>query len=282
MMALVGSVLGAVAASGIWLTAAGVRGAAVAPPDRPPPDRSRTRGRVVAAGAALVVVWAASGWPSAGLVAASATLIVPGLVEVRQQRARSLARTDGLAGWAEMLRDTIASHAGLREAIAVTAEVAPEVIRPEVRRLAARAEHLSLSSGLRRFAAEVDDPAADLIVAALTVAADGQARDLPALLSGIAQATRAEAGMRVRVETGRARTYSSSRALVAITFTLSVSLLVFAPEFMAPYHTPWGQVMLAIIGGLFTAALVGLVALGRPVATPRLLSGVTERWGIDR
>jgi hypothetical protein len=181
-----------------------------------------------------------------------------------------------------MLRDTIVSHAGLREAIAVTAEVAPEVIRPAVRRLAARAERDSLASGLRRFAEEVADPVADLIVAALAVAADGQARNLPALLSGIAGAARAEAGMRVRVETGRARTYSSSRALVAITFGLSVSLLVFAPEFMAPYDAAGGQLVLSIIGALFTGALVALVALSRPIGSPRLLAGVTERLGAER
>ena len=140
-------------------------------------------------------------------------------------RDRLNARSEALAVWAEMLRDTIAAHAGLREAIAVTARVAPLPIRAEVQALAVRAEREPLTVALRRFAVEVADPVADLIVAALVIAADRQAHRLAELLSQIAAAAREQAAMRIRVETGRARTYASSRALVAITFGLAVVLL---------------------------------------------------------
>lgn len=277
MSHLIGAVIGTLAAFGVVLIVQGIVGT----DERK--DRSEVQWQLIRVRGGMVVVgfglgWLVTGWPAAGVVVAVAAAAVPGLLSTRRSREESLALTEALAGWAEMLRDTIVSHAGLREAIAVTADVAPDPIRPAVRRLAARAEHESLTGGLQRFADEVADPVGDLIVAALAVAADGQARNLPALLSGIATSARAEAHMRMRVETGRARTYSSSRALIGITFTLSVLLAVLAPTFMAPFATLWGQLVLVVIAALFGGALWGLVVLSRPAASPRLLAGIADRW----
>lgn len=277
MIALLAAVLAAVGALGVVLIVHGLR-----PIHEPQPAR-RMEWRPLRARAGLAVVlgslgWVATGWPAVGAMTATVGAIAPSLLDARRARIESQARTDALAGWAEMLRDTIRSHAGLREAIGVTAPVAPEAIRGSVQRLAARAERESLSVGLRRFGQEVEDPIGDLIVAALSVAADGQARNLPALLSEIASSARAEAHMRMRVETGRARTYSSSRALVIITLGLSASLLIFASDFMRPFASFWGQLVLLVITGLFGGAVWGLIALGRPATSPRLLAGVTERW----
>ena len=86
-----------------------------------------------------------------------------------------------------MLRDTIAAHAGLHQAIAASAAVAPEPIRPQVRRLAIRSSQMPLGRALRLFAADMADPVADLIVAAMTIADQQQAQKLPQLLAGCRQ-----------------------------------------------------------------------------------------------
>ena len=200
----------------------------------------------------VAVGWAATGWPAAGVLAGAAAVVAPMLVGARRAREAVNERSEALAVWAEMLRDTIGAHAGLREAIALTAPVAPVPIRAEVQALAARSEREPLGRALRRFAAEVADPVADLIVAALVIAAERQAQRLSELLSQIAAAAREQSSMRLRVETGRARTYASSRALVVITFGLAVGLLLFSPAFMSPYDTAAGQLVLIGIGGLFT------------------------------
>ena len=180
----------------------------------------------------------------------------------------------------DMLRDTISSHAGLQEAIAITSRVAPAPIRSEVQTLSVRAAQGSLTDALRRFAADVEDPVADLVVAALVIAADRQAQRLPELLTQISLSAREQAAMRRRVETGRARTYASSKALVVITFGLAVVLMLFSPTFMRPYDTATGQLVLVGIGALFAGALWGLVQLGRPADSPRLLSGIQD--GVSR
>lgn len=279
MTTLAGALVGLLAASGIWLAIAGWRGV---------PESDRPRRTVSVEGlwwrAALVFVAAVAafvvtGWPAAAVLAGTCAWIAPMLMGVRAGRDRLVRRSEAVASWTEMLRDTIASHAGLQEAIGVTAHVAPAAIRPEVQALAIRAERESLPSALRRFAEDLDDPVADLVVASLVIAAERQAQRLADLLGQIASAAQEQAAMRLRVETGRARTYASSKALVAITFGLAVMLLLFAPSFMEPYDAVAGQLVLIGIGFLFAGALWGLVQLGRPATAPRLLAGIVRRSG---
>jgi hypothetical protein len=275
--ALVGAVVGVLVAGGLWLAIAGATGVA-----RPAHVRTPTiaweqlwwRAALVLGAAA--VAWAVTGWPAAGALAVGAAAVAPMLAGTRRRRHELNARSEALAVWAEMLRDTIGAHAGLREAIAVTARVAPVPIRSHVQSLAVRAEREPLTVALRRFAADVADPVADLIVAALTIAADRHAHRLAELLAKIAAAAREQAAMRLRVETGRARMYASARALVAITLGLAVVLLVFSPSFMRPYGTATGQAVLLVIGALFAGALWSLVMLGRPAPQPRLLAGLDD------
>jgi pimeloyl-ACP methyl ester carboxylesterase len=81
--------------------------------------------RAGAAAVGVAVGWAATGWPAAGVLAGAAATIAPMLVGARRARQTVNERSEALAAWAEMLRDTIGAHAGLREAIALTAPVAP-------------------------------------------------------------------------------------------------------------------------------------------------------------
>ena len=146
MTTLAGAIVGLLAGTGVWLAIAGWRGVAL-------PDRSRRSidveglwwraALVVVAFLAAVVV---TGWPAAGALAAASAGVAPMLAGVRSSRERLTRRSDAVAAWAEMLRDTIASHAGLQEAIAVTARVAPAPIRSEVQTLAVRAERETLTA----------------------------------------------------------------------------------------------------------------------------------------
>jgi hypothetical protein len=274
MRALAGAIVGLLAAGGLWLAIVGWAGV---PESQRRPVSIRwddvwwRAGLVVGS---FVIALLITGWPAAGVLTAAAALVAPMLLGVRRRRDEAMARSEAIAAWAEMLRDTISSHAGLQEAIGITAQVAPAAIRSEVQALSVRAERGSLTDALRQFAVDVDDPVADLVVASLAIAAERQAQRLSDLLSQIAVSAREQTAMRLRVETGRARTYASSKALVAITFGLAVVLMVFSPTFMEPYDTATGQLVLIGIGALFAGALWGLVQLGRPASSPRLLSGI--------
>ncbi len=278
-MTLTGAFVGVMAAVGVLLIAAGWRGAELRETRRPTIDWRTAGSSVALVVLAGLVGWMVTGWPAIGGLAASVAVIAPKLLGARARRDAARERSEALASWAEMLRDTVSSHAGLREAISITAKVAPRPIRAEVQRLSARAERDHLTRALRQFASEVNDPVADLIVAALVIAADRQAHRLSDLLGQIAASAREQVGMRTRVETGRARTYASSRALVLITFGFAAMLMVFSPKYMEPYDSLVGQIVLAGIGGLFAAALWGLVELSKPASAPRILAGVEQEIG---
>lgn len=274
-MILSGALVGVIAAAGILVAIRGWVGV----PDRPAPrvpdlDLTLVAKRVGPALLAGALVAWLSGWPAAGLAVAAITLMVPLFFDAARRRRELVERADALAAWADMLRDTIVAHAGLQQAIVSTAQVAPGSIRAHVRTLAVRSARMPLADALRRFAAEIADPVADKIVAAVVIADAHQAQNLPHLLGEIAQTTRQQASMRQRVETSRAKTYASSRAMILITGTMVVVLAVGSPEFMAPYDKGWGQVVLAVAGALFAGAVWGLIELSRPVPEPRVLAGV--------
>ena len=278
MVSLYGAVLAMIAAGGVWLIVAGWVGGSESVQRRVglSVDWRRMAIPVALAVVVFAVVWAITGWPAAGVSLAGVTVMGPLFVEAHSQRERAMERTEALASWAEMLRDTIASHAGLHQAIATTSTVAPVSIRPDVRRLSVRASQMPLGRALAMFAADVADPVADLIVASITIADRHQAQSLPELLGGVASSTRQQAAMRLRVETGRARTYASARAMVVATLLMVVVVMLYSPQFMDPYDTLAGQFVLLIAGALFTGAVWALIQLSRPVPVPRVLAGIEE------
>jgi hypothetical protein len=272
-------ILGAGAGVGVLIAVAGWRGVLQRPAGPSLTERLRRVDRATArlglAAVGLVVAGGVTRWPAAGLVGAAAGWMIPDLRSGPRRRDAALARTEAVALWAEMLRDTLAAG-GLRDALRASRRVAPAAIRDEVARLAERAEFAPLGEALRTFAAEVDDPVADAVVAALVIAVERQASGLRELLGEVARSARSTAAMRLRVEAGRARTYQQARFVVGFALVFSGVLAVTSPGFMSPYGSAAGEVVLALIGALFLAALWGLNRLARPVERARLLAGVRE------
>ncbi len=139
----------------------------------------------------------------------------------------------------------------MEEAITATAPVAPEPIRAEVAQLVRRLRHTSLPVAVAAFGDDVDHPSADLVVAALTIAATTEASDLTGLLSRLAEAIRGEARMRVRVEVDRARLRTATKIILGVVAASIVLLALFNPDYLDAYDGPLGQVVLLVIGAIF-------------------------------
>jgi len=267
------AICGAGVGFGVLAIAAGARGTPF-----PRPLRGRTRasaqrllGRLAGAVAAAIVVLALTGWPVGALLAAAGAWVLPQLLGGGSSRTRPVARVEAVAVWTEMLKDTLAGAAGLEQAILATAPVAPAPIRPEVAALAARLSSDRLVPALRAFAADLADPTADLVVAALLLAAEHEARQLGPLLGSLAQAARDQVNMRLRVEAGRARTRTSVRVVVGATLFMAAALVLLNRSFLAPYGSAAGQFVLAVVGGCFAAAFAWLSRLARPAERDRVL-----------
>lgn len=267
--------LGALVGLGIFMIVAGMFGFGAPAVHRVRPQRTVKADQVLlrvalAIGLGLVAA-VITRWPVGAIAAAGAGLAIPSLARSGKSRATALQRTEAVAAWTEMLRDTMAAAAGLNEAIIASARVAPGAIRAEVRSLAVRLEHQPLTEALRRFASDLDDPVADAVVVALILSTERQAAGLGAVLTQIAANAREQAAMRQRVEASRARTYASVRFVVIVTLGFAVGLILLAPEYLQPFGTVEGQLTLLAVCGLFGAAGWGLHRLGQPTEMARLL-----------
>jgi tight adherence protein B len=281
-MALIAGLLGACFALGLVTFLVAMR--PVAPDDRPPP-RSRPglslpklTVRVVLALVAAAVAAAVTQWPMAVLLFGAGGFMAPSLVGGGAARKVQLARIEAMAAWAEMLRDTMAGSGGLEQSILATSVVAPQAIRPEVVRLAARLERDRLAPSLREFADEINDPAGDLVVAALLLAADKSPKRLGDLLGRLATSARAEVSMRLRVEAGRARTRTSVRVITAFTTGFAVFLLLFNRKYLDPYDSAQGQLVLGLVGLCFGGAYYWLARAFRQEDDERLLRTEALDW----
>jgi hypothetical protein len=275
----VATLCGAGVGLGLLLVIAGWRGVDVARPTRASsrPKVERANLRIGLAAGAAVIVGAATGWPVGAVLAALAGWGAPGLLGGTKGGAKAaVGRIEAIAGWAEMLRDTMAGAAGLEQAIVATAPVAPLPIRAEVATLALRLEGERLAPALRAFADEVADPTCDLVVAALILAAEHQAQRLGELLGSLAQAARDQATMRLRVEAGRARTGTSVKVIVGATGGLVLGLAVLNRGYLAPYDTAVGQLVLLLVGAVFTVSFLWLAKMTRPSVTERFLTKETR------
>ena len=268
------AVCGALIGLGVLLAAAGVRGVEPIALRAPRLDVRVDHALVRISGAvfAAVLVGAATGWPVGALLAGVAAFAIPALLREDRAHAALVARVEAIAGWAEMLRDTIAAAAGLEQAIAATAPLAPPPIRDEVVLLAARLERERISTALRAFADDVADPTCDLVVAALVLASEHQAHRLGELLGSLAQAARDQATMRLRVEAGRARTRTSVRVIVGVTIALAAALALLNQTYLEPYDSAVGQLVLLAIGVAFAAGFIWLAHMTKPVRPERFLA----------
>ena len=133
-----------------------------------------------------------------------------------------------------------------------------------------------LAPALHAFADELDDPTADLVVAALVLSSQRQARRVGELLGALARAARDDATMRLRVEAGRARTRTSVRVVVGVTLAMAAGLVVLNRGYLASYDSAFGQLILAGVGGVFAAAFWWLARMARVEAPERLLGSDLE------
>lgn len=211
-------------------------------------------------------------WPVAIVLTSAGGFSLPTLLGSQKRRHAAVAKTEAVATWAEQLRDTIGSSAGLQEAITVTARVAPKEIRTQVQALSLGMRRTPLSTLLRRFAYDVDDPAADQVAVALIMASERRGQNLTGLLSDVAEAARQEATMRMRTETSRAQTYSDAKAVTGIVLGVFALLLVVNRGYLAPFDSLVGQLVMAVVGAMWVSAVYGLAKLSVVRRGPRILS----------
>jgi Flp pilus assembly protein TadB len=272
---------GAVAGAGLFLLAVAVRGL---PPAAGGQGTAWARRRLrelaglrgVAALAAGVVALVATGWVVAGLGMALLVFSWRGLSGAAAER-RGMARLEALATWTESLRDTIAGAVGLEQAIPASLRVAAPALADPLARLVERLHiRVPMADALLRFADDLDDPGADLIIAALVINARLRGPGLRDLLGSLSGSVREELDMRRKVTADRRSTRRSVQIVVCVSVGMALGLAMLDHAFLAPYDDWLGQLVLLVVVGIYAAGIIWLRRLARFEVPQRLLTTVWQ------
>jgi Flp pilus assembly protein TadB len=240
--------------------------------------RIRTLGpRAWKAAGVTVAVAVVTRWPVAALASGALTWLWPDLFGGAPQSRIQLARLEAIATWTESLRDTMAAAIGLEQAIASSVDAAQESISPQLRRLAGRLRaHVPLQHALASFAEEFDDASVDLVVAALIMNARLRGAGLIGTLTALAATARDELEMRMRVEESRKNLRRSANIIVAVTALFAGGMMVLSRNYLSPYGSFAGQLMLLVVVSGFLAGFIWIRNASRTEPAPRFLVSAAQ------
>ncbi len=274
--ALLALAAGALAGAGIFVFVVGLRGLPPAPPNtgegawqRRLRELAGTRGAVAVGAGVLVLI--TTRWVIAAAGAAALVIGWQGLGGAAEER-RAMARLEGLAIWTESLRDTVAGAVGLEQAIPASQRIAAPTLAEPLARLVDRLHtRVPMPEALRMFADDLNDPSSDLIIAALIINARLRGPGLRDLLGALSASVREELDMRRKVTAQRRSTRRSVQIVVGVSVGMALGLAVFNRGYVHYYNSILGQLVLAIVVGLYAASFLWLRRLAKFQAPERLL-----------
>lgn len=290
MSPLIVAVGGALLVAGVLGVVAGSR----LTPERPPaPQQAGTvsflhrlrpvsrRTKVLAGvGAAIgVVVALLTGWLIAIVVIPAFLAGLPVLLAAPPAGAQ-IQKLEAMEEWTRSLAGVLTVGVGLEQALMATMRSTPEAIRPEVGRLVARLRaRWSTEAALRAFADELDDATGDLVAANLVLGARRRGAGLASVLGSLAESVAEDVKARRAVEADRAKPRQTARTVTLITLGV-LGYLALTGEYIAPYGTPIGQIVLAVLLSAYVALLFWMRRMAVSEPLPRFI-GTDIRKGVD-
>ena len=223
------------------------------------------------AAVAGVLVALLSGWVIAIVLFPLAAIGLPVLLGVSDE-SHTIERLEGLAEWTRNLAGVITVGVGLEGALVATLRTTPDVIRPEVTTLVSRIRsRWNTAEALRAFADQFNDSTGDLVAATLILAAQKRADGLAQILSGLAESVSAEVAARRHLEADRSKPRQTARIVTIITVVCLVGMAATG-QYLEPYRSPLGQIVLSVLLALYVVGLVVMRRMARVKPLPRLLA----------
>ena len=233
---------------------------------------------LVMAGLAAVLgfgAWYATGWVAAAVLGAVAGAAGPIMRRAPRKRRAFTDEIEAYSQWTEQVRDLVAASGSLFEAVALSADQSPPLLRPHVVQMSSIARTLGLPPALDWFAAEMDSPFADRLVLGMKIAWDSGARVSEAFES-TARAMRAEVEMRRRNEVANARAWTQVVSMMGVTVLSVLVMFVFNKAFFDPFGSLIGQAILLAVGGLIFGNVFWVLKLSESGVPVRLLTSDTD------
>ena len=208
-----------------------------------------------------VGLWAATGWPVAGLWLGALVAWVPSLAAKGRKRKSEMAVAASVARLAAMMRDQVLVGADVAEAIRGCVAMAPSAIAPEVAEMATRLQSEEPGTVLAAFAGAVNDPMAELLAVSLRFALTRRTAKLADLFDEVARATEEQVRSRRAIEKDRRRLRTAMWSVMAAVTGWLLIIYFLSGSYLDPYDGLRGQAMMALAGGAFAAGLVGLARM---------------------
>jgi len=287
---LVSGLGGALVVAGLIGAAVGVRRVPQRPPGPPrtsmPPFARparlaavsrRTRLLLLTGVGVGVAVAALTGWLLAAVLVPAIVVGLPVLLSA-PPAASKIERLEAMEEWTRSLSGVLTAGVGLEQALMATLRSTPDAIRPEVTQLIARLRaRWGTEDALRGFADGLDDATGDLVAANLILGARRRGAGLASVLESLAESVAADVRARRQVEADRAKPRATARWVTLITVAV-LAVLAVTGEYVQPYTSPVGQVILALLLGLYVATLVWMRTMATGQALPRFI-GAAARAG---
>lgn len=225
-----------------------------------------------AAVAAFAAGWLMTLFGAPMMVVVVLPLAVIGLpvLLVTSDDGRRIAKLDALSAWTRNLAGVVTAGQTVEQALNAAARAVPEAIEPEVMRLAARMRaQTDTETALWQFGAELADATADMVVSTLVIGARHRGDGLPRMLISLAESVAEEVRSRREIEADREKARGGARLITVLSVGGTV-LLAFVGDFLSPYGTPVGQLVLAVWAAVFIAGLVWLRRMVSDDPPPRI------------
>ncbi|MFB7999001.1 type II secretion system F family protein [Streptomyces sp. NPDC056002] len=234
--------------------------------------RRRWRLLVTVAGVVALMVWAYTGWPVQGLLAGAAVMGLPFVLHPGGPAQARIERLEALAQWLNHLAGVHTAGISLTQTIRSSAKSAPAPIGANVQALAGRlGEGMDAQLAFAIFADELADGVSDHAVLLMQSHAVYKGPGLSAALEALAVTIHQQAADARDVEADRASVRKSSRQ-VSIVICIVVMGCMLNQAWSSWYASPLGQIVLAVLGGLFAWTLAWLRRIARTQPDPRLLA----------
>jgi Flp pilus assembly protein TadB len=231
----------------------------------------RWRHLVTTAVVVALVVWMWTGWPVHGILAGAAVIGLPYLLNPGTAATLRIERLEALGQWLNHLAGVHQAGISLPQTIRASAKGAPGPIAPNVRALADRLRGgTEAQDAFAHFADELADGVSDHVVLLFQSHAVYKGPGLSDALEALAVTIHQQAADARDIEADRAKVRKSSR-MVSVVICVVVVGCMLNDAWSGWYQSPVGQIVLAVLGGLFAWTLSWLRRIARTKTDPRLL-----------